>query len=151
MPKQYLSAILGSSNSVLHNIERKTGTHISVDKISVKSPYILCYINGNEMEGIRLAESMIKNILDSESEIETREMFVPIEDSKHFEKLYISRATVREIEKYTEARLTVENDIYKTEGVCYFNIFFCNLFSHVWFFFLIMLHNFFSFFGLFTL
>lgn len=95
----------------------------------IESPYAICIIRGNEMEGIRLAESIIKNILDNQPIIETYELFVPLEACGNLKR----NGNIQQIQRSSGAKLIIENNVHKTEGVCCFNIFFYNLLSYVYF------------------
>lgn len=133
VPKQFASAIIGRGGSVIRDIESKTGTHINMNTNDIESPDTICIIRGNEMEGIRLAESMIKNILDNQPIIETYELFVPLEACGNFGILRRNGNIVQQIQRSSGAKLIIENNAHKTEGMYYFNIFFYNLFIYVCF------------------
>ncbi|XP_072767811.1 tudor and KH domain-containing protein homolog isoform X2 [Anoplolepis gracilipes] len=118
VPKQYVSAIIGKGGSMIKNIQDKTGTHITMTDNDIESSDRFCIIRGNEMEGIRLAESMIKNIIDNQPVIETYEMFVPYEVGGNFGILKKNGTTVLEIQRSSGTKLIVESNIYKSEDTC---------------------------------
>lgn len=124
VPKQFAAAIIGRGGSVIKDIQDKTGTHITMNKDDIESPDRICFIRGNEMEGIRLAESMIKNIIDNQPVIEIYELFVPYETCKKA----LRRNTVQQIQRSSGAKLIIESVADKSESVCHFNIFFYNLY-----------------------
>ncbi|XP_012227770.1 tudor and KH domain-containing protein homolog isoform X2 [Linepithema humile] len=78
VPKQFVSAVIGRGGSVINNIRTMTGTRISMDD-DIDCLNCTCTIQGNDMESILLAESLIKNIIDNQPIIETYELFVPHE------------------------------------------------------------------------
>ncbi|KAM0736663.1 Tudor and KH domain-containing protein-like protein [Formica fusca] len=117
VPKQFASAIIGRGGSVIQKIQDTTGTHITMSKNDIESPDRVCIIQGNEMEGIRLAESMIKNIIDNQPIIETYELFVPYEACGNFGILKRNGDTVQQIQRSSGAKLIMENSgVYKSEA-----------------------------------
>lgn len=112
VPKQFASAIIGRGGSVIRDIESKTGTHINMNTNDIESPYAICIIRGNEMEGIRLAESIIKNILDNQPIIETYELFVPLEACGNLKR----NGNIQQIQRSSGAKLIIENNVHKTEA-----------------------------------
>lgn len=113
VPKQFAAAIIGRGGSVIKDIQDKTGTHITMNKDDIESPDRICFIRGNEMEGIRLAESMIKNIIDNQPVIEIYELFVPYEACRKV----LKRNTVQQIQRSSGAKLIIESVADKSEGV----------------------------------
>lgn len=146
VPNEFVSAIIGRQGSVRQNIENKTGTHIRLNKKD-GSPDFTCIIQSNEMESIRLAESMIKNILDSEPFIETHELIVLYKVCKKTGLLNKNKDIVQQIQRSSGAEIILDYAICQIRGVCYINIFFCNLFSHICFFINYTPYNFFIVFG----
>ena len=112
VPKQFAAAIIGRGGSVIKDIQDKTGTHITMNKDDIESPDRICFIRGNEMEGIRLAESMIKNIIDNQPVIEIYELFVPYETCKKA----LRRNTVQQIQRSSGAKLIIESVADKSEA-----------------------------------
>lgn len=117
IPKQFASAVIGRGGSVIQNIQDKTGTHISMNSNDIESSDRLCIIRGNEMEGIRLAESMIKNIIDNQPVIETYELFVPHEACGNFGILRRTGDTVQQIQRSSGAKLIIgDGGAHKSEA-----------------------------------
>ncbi|XP_029163809.1 tudor and KH domain-containing protein homolog [Nylanderia fulva] len=114
VPKQYAAAVIGRGGSVIKDIQDKTGTHIHMNKDDIDSPYRLCIIQGKEMEDIRLAESMIKNIIENQPIIETYELLVPYEACGII--LRKSANTVQEIQRSSGAKLILETGAHKSEA-----------------------------------
>lgn len=117
VPKQFASAIIGRGGSMIQKIQDATGTHIIMNSSDIEFPYCLCIIQGNEIEGIRLAESMIKNIIDNQPIIETYELLVPYETCGYFGILKKHGDTVQQIQRSSGVKLIMENGCaYKPEG-----------------------------------
>lgn len=121
MPKQFASAVIGRGGSMIQKIQDATGTIIIMSNNDIECPYRLCIIHGNEIEGIRLAKSMIKTIVDSQPVIETYEMFVPFEVCGSFGIGYFGLLkkhgdNVQQIQRSSGAKLTMGNDVHKSEG-----------------------------------
>ncbi|XP_050457964.1 tudor and KH domain-containing protein-like isoform X2 [Cataglyphis hispanica] len=120
IPKQFASAVIGRGGSMIQKIQDATGTIIIMSNNDIECPYRLCMIHGNEIEGIRLAKSMIKNIVDNQPIIETYEMFVPFEVCGSFGIGYFGilkkhGGIVQQIQRSSGAKLTLENDVHKSE------------------------------------
>ncbi|KAL6430023.1 hypothetical protein ACFW04_007675 [Cataglyphis niger] len=120
VPKQFASAVIGRGGSMIQKIQDATGTIIIMSNNDIECPYRLCIIHGNEIEGIRLAKSMIKNIIDNQPIIEVYEMFVPFEvcgsfGSGYFGILKKHGDTVQQIQRSSGAKITLDNDVHKTE------------------------------------
>lgn len=118
MPKEFLSAIIGIGGSVRRNIENKTGTHIRLDKKDVGSSDYICIIQGNEIEGIRLAESMIKNIVDSQPIIETYELIESYKICKMSGILNKNEDIIQQIQRSSGAKIIMDYAAYNMKGVC---------------------------------
>lgn len=115
VPKQYVSAVIGRGGSVIKSIQEKTSTHINMSKDDdIDSPYRFCIIQGKEIEDIRLAESMIKYIIDNQPIIETYELFVPYEAFGIMLKRNAN--IVQQIQRSSGAKLVLENGVLKSEA-----------------------------------
>lgn len=112
IPKQFVSAVIGRGGSVVNDIRDKTGTNIKMND-DIESPDCICIIRGKDMESIRLAESMIKNIIDNQPVIETYELFVSYEA---YWKIF-NKNVVQMIQRTTGAKIIFDKSPHTYESM----------------------------------
>lgn len=102
MSKQFAFATI--SSSVIQEIHKRIKLHISINSNDIRFLDIIYIIFGNEVRGILLADSVIKNILDNQLIIEIYEMFVLYKACKNFGILKINGDSVQQIQRSSDAK-----------------------------------------------
>ncbi|XP_017880177.1 tudor and KH domain-containing protein homolog isoform X2 [Ceratina calcarata] len=74
--RQHVPAVIGRAGSTIKAVEDRTRTKIHFNEDNIENPERVCKITGS-LEGINLAKSMIKSIIDNQPVIETYEILVP--------------------------------------------------------------------------
>ncbi|XP_011257052.1 uncharacterized protein LOC105251764 isoform X1 [Camponotus floridanus] len=117
VPKELISAIIGIDGVIKRAIEIESGTHIHFDKKD-GSPDYICIVKGNEADGIRLAELLIKNTLEIQPIIHAYEL---IELNRVCKKIgllnkFRNKDIVQQIQKSSGATIILDYAAYKIEG-----------------------------------
>ncbi|KAK0172744.1 hypothetical protein PV328_006023 [Microctonus aethiopoides] len=74
--KQHVPAVIGRGGSTIKDIEEKTSTRIRFNNDDITTSERICIIKGT-FECTKLAEAMVKSIIENQPIIETYEMFIP--------------------------------------------------------------------------
>ncbi|KAK1120863.1 hypothetical protein K0M31_011064 [Melipona bicolor] len=109
VPKQFVPAIIGRGGSMIKDIQNKTGTQLHFKDDIECPPDRICIIKGG-YEAVRLAEEMIKSIIQNHPIIETYEMFIP---EKTCGKIIGKGGEiVQQIQTMSSAKVMIENTPY---------------------------------------
>lgn len=114
IPKEFISVVIGRGGSVINDIQSKTGTYVKMQD-DVQFPHLpyKCIIKGDNIESVRLAESLIKNIIDNRPIIETYELFVPQETCWRI----LKKNVVQMIQRTTGVKIIIDKGPYISESM----------------------------------
>lgn len=109
MPNLTVAAVIGKGGYRIREIEMKTGVTIKMqqcDSTNSKSSNRICIISGSE-EGVKLAKTIVQNIIETVPVIDKYEFYVPYRAMKHI--LGKGKQNLTKIQEDSNTKIVVDD------------------------------------------
>lgn len=111
--RQFIPMIIGRGGQTIKNIESNTSTKINFAEDSVEKSTRVCYICG-EQEGVKLAEAMIKNLINNQPLVSNYDLYVP---RKFYSIMQADRCQMaNDIQAITRAKIILDKNSSPNDG-----------------------------------